>query len=95
MTTQIIQEIKYKACTINCLAYKHSGDYGCKKGNFVFQPPLGKRCTFGLLEGQMEQSSRRETEPKIIDFQKVREVQEQTIREERYERISHLADHLL
>jgi hypothetical protein len=57
MATQTIQEPKYKTCTTNCQAYKHSGDYGCEKGNFVFRPPLGKRCTFSLLEGQAEQIS--------------------------------------
>jgi len=58
MTTPTIQESKYKICTKNCLNYKHPGDDGCKKGNFVFQPPLGKRCAFSLLEGQMEKDLR-------------------------------------
>lgn len=54
MATQTIQEPKYKICTTNCLAYKHPGDYGCEKGNFVFRPPLRRRCRFSLLEGEME-----------------------------------------
>jgi len=56
MPTQSTQEPKYKICTTNCRAYKHSGDYGCEKGNFVFRPPLGKRCTFSLLEGELEKT---------------------------------------
>ena len=57
MPTQTIQKPKYKICTENCLAYKHPGDYGCEKGNFVFRPPLRERCTFGLLEGELEKIS--------------------------------------
>jgi hypothetical protein len=93
MTTQTTQEPKYKTCTTNCLAYKHPGDYGCEKGNFVFRPPLGMRCTFSLLEGELEQNQPGEL--KTVNFKGVREAQEQTIREKRYERISYLADHLL
>jgi len=56
MPTQTVQKTKYKICTTNCLAYKHPGDYGCEKGNFAFQPPLGRACTFGLLEGELERT---------------------------------------
>ena len=63
MPTQTTQEPKYKTCTTNCLAYKHPGDYGCEKGNFVFRPPLGERCTFSLLEGELELSLPKSREP--------------------------------
>lgn len=60
---------KYKICTTNCLAYKHPGDYGCEKGNLAFRPPLGKRCTFSLLEGQLEKTPA-QSSPKSIEIER-------------------------
>jgi hypothetical protein len=54
MPTQTPQ-VRYKICTTNCTQYSaEKGDLPCKKGNFAFVPPLGRECTFSLLEGQLE-----------------------------------------
>jgi len=42
-----VQEKNSGICAEKCLAFKHYGDGGCKKGNFAFRPPLGRRCPFG------------------------------------------------
>jgi len=57
MPTQTAQRPVYKICTKNCFHYRlYRKEDGCEKGNWAFSPPLGERCTFSLLEGQMEKS---------------------------------------
>ena len=68
MPTETTQQQKYKICTPNCTQYSaEKGKLPCKKATFAFRPPVGRECTFSLLEGQAElaQTTTKSTEPQI------------------------------
>jgi len=52
------------------------------------------RSPFGPKVLSSAQSSALYTEPKILDFQKAKKAWDEAKKQERYERIAHLADHL-
>ncbi len=45
---------RYKICTTNCLNHGYHGADTCRKANWSFTSPIGKRCSFSLLEGECE-----------------------------------------